>query len=76
MRDWRARREGQTLGRKRQRISPRDLERVASLSVRHAAKALGVPASRVHNERRRVFGNRSEPAAEIAEENDAVPVRA
>ena len=71
-----ARRQGQTLGRKRQRISPRDLERVASLSVRQAAKALGVPASRVHSERQRVFGNRAEPADEIAEENDAVPVRA
>ena len=49
----RARREGQKLGRKRQRVSQRDLDRVAGLSVREAAKALGIPASRVYSERRR-----------------------
>jgi DNA invertase Pin-like site-specific DNA recombinase len=60
----RARREGQKLGRKRQRISQRDLDRVAGLSVREAAKVLGVPASRVYAERRRVFGNppRTDPS--------------
>jgi len=49
----RARREGQKLGRKRQRVSRRDLDRVAGLSVREAAKALGIPPSRVYSERRR-----------------------
>ena len=53
----RARREGQKLGRKRQRVSQRDLDRVAGLSVREAAKVLGIPASRVHSERQRAFGN-------------------
>jgi DNA invertase Pin-like site-specific DNA recombinase len=47
----RARREGQRLGRRRQRISGRDLERVQNLSVREAAKVLGVPASRIHRAR-------------------------
>ena len=64
----RARRQGQKLGRKRQRISERDLQRVAGLSVREAGKVLGVPASRVHSERLRVFGNGPERTAEIAEE--------
>ena len=50
----RARRDGQRLGRRRQRIAPEALERVSGLSVRNAAKALGVPASRVHRERERV----------------------
>ena len=36
----RAKRQGQKLGRRRQRISARDLERVAGLSVREAAKTL------------------------------------
>ena len=57
----RARREGQKLGRKRQRISERDLQKVGGLSVREAAKVLGVPPSRVQNERRRLCGNRQEP---------------
>src|SRR5712691_8550506 len=39
----RARRQGQKLGRRRERISERDLERVAGLSVREAGKVLGVP---------------------------------
>ena len=64
----RARRQGQKLGRKRQRIGLRDLQRVAGLSVREAGKVLGVPASRVHSERLRVFGNGPEPTPEIAEE--------
>lgn len=59
----RARREGQKLGRKRQRITERDLTNVAGLSVREAAKVLGVPASRVYNERRRVSGNHAELGA-------------
>ena len=51
----RAKAQGQRLGRRRQRISERDLEGVAGLSVREAAKRLGVPASRVHRERARLF---------------------
>ena len=51
----RARRQGQRLGRRRQRITPDALQRVEGLSVRAAAKVLGVPASRVHRERERVF---------------------
>lgn len=51
----RARAQGQRLGRRRERISERDLERVAGLSVREAAKVLRVPASRVHRERERLF---------------------
>jgi DNA invertase Pin-like site-specific DNA recombinase len=50
----RARRQGQKLGRRRRRIGEADLERVAGLSVREAAKTLGVPASRVHRERERL----------------------
>lgn len=64
----RARRDGQKLGRRRLRINERDLVRVAGLSVREAAKALGVPASRVYAERRRVFGNGVGPTRQIAEE--------
>ncbi len=67
----RARRQGQKLGRKRQRISERDLQRVAGLSVREAGKVLGVPASRVHSERLRVFGNGSERTPAIAGETTA-----
>ena len=72
----RARRQGQKLGRKRQRIGLRDLQRVASLSVREAGKVLGVPASRVHSERLRVFGNGPEQAARIAEETAVATVPA
>ena len=50
----RARKQGQRLGRRRQRIAPEALQRVAGLSVREAAKVLGVPASRVHRERERI----------------------
>ena len=64
----RARRQGQKLGRKRQRIALRDLQGVAGLSVREAARVLGVPASRVHSERLRVFGNGPEQTPQIAEE--------
>lgn len=53
----RARLDGTKLGRRRKRISERDLERVAGLSVREAATLLGVPASRLHRERKRVFQN-------------------
>jgi len=67
----RARRQGQKLGRKRQRIGPRDLQRVAGLSIREAARVLCVPASRVHSERLRVFGNGPERATRIAEETTA-----
>ena len=75
----RARREGTRLGRRRQRILARDLERTTHLSVREAAKVLGVPASRIHRERARYrlttdkeavppFQNGSRQAAPIAEE--------
>ena len=64
----RARRQGQKLGRKRQRIAERDLQGVAGLSVREAARVLGVPASRVHSERLRVFGNGVQPTPRIIEE--------
>ena len=47
----RARRQGQKLGRRRKRIATRDLDRVVGLTVREAAKVLGVPASRVYSER-------------------------
>ena len=43
----RARRQGQRLGRRRERISHHDLERVQGLSVREAARVLGVPPSRI-----------------------------
>src|SRR5688572_20483499 len=64
----RARRQGQKLGRRRQRISERDLETVAGLSVREAAERLGVPPSRVHSERARLFGNPPGWTPEIASE--------
>ena len=66
----RARRQGQRLGRRRQRITLRDLERVAGLSVRQAAKVLGVPASRVHRERERLFQKSSRRDPRIAQENE------
>jgi DNA invertase Pin-like site-specific DNA recombinase len=47
----RARRQGQRLGRRRERINSPDLERVRGLSVREAAKVLGVPPSRIHRAR-------------------------
>jgi putative DNA-invertase from lambdoid prophage Rac len=62
----RARRQGQKLGRKRERIPLRDLQRVTGLSVREAGRVLGVPPSRVYNERVRAFGNRPEPTTQIA----------
>jgi DNA invertase Pin-like site-specific DNA recombinase len=43
--------QGQRLGRRPHRISDRDLERVSGLSVRAAAKALGVPSSVLHRAR-------------------------
>ena len=70
----RARRQGQKLGRKRQRIAASDLQRVAGLSVREAARVLGVPVSRVYKERQRVFLNGVEPTPQIAEESgSAIP---
>jgi DNA invertase Pin-like site-specific DNA recombinase len=65
----RARKQGQRLGRRRRRIAPEALQRVAGLSIRAAAKVLGVPASRVYNERLRVFGNVPEPTSRNAEES-------
>lgn len=47
----RVRRQGQLSWRRRQRIAPEALKRVNGLSVRAAAKALGVPASRIFRER-------------------------
>jgi DNA invertase Pin-like site-specific DNA recombinase len=67
----RARRQGQKLGRKRERIAVRHLQRVAGLSVREASKVLGVPASRVHSERLRVFGNGVRQGEQISEETAA-----
>lgn len=64
----RARRQGTKLGRRRQRIPSRDLKRVAGLSVREAAKALGVPASRLHRERARLFQNHQEHPSQIPAE--------
>ena len=66
----RAKRQGQRLGRRRQRISAADLERVAGLSVRGAAKMLGVPPSRVHRERNRLFQNPANSTSQIAPEMD------
>jgi DNA invertase Pin-like site-specific DNA recombinase len=66
----RARRQGQKLGRKRERISERDLERVAGLSVREAAKVLGVPASRIYNERRRLLGNDGDRARRMRPDSE------
>ena len=66
----RAKAQGTRLGRRRQRISERDLERVAGLSVREAAKQLGVPASRIHRERARLFQNPTRRAPQIAPEID------
>ena len=60
----RARRDGKRLGRRRERISERDLRKVAGLTVRQAAETLGVPVSLVHNERRRLFGNPRRPASQ------------
>src|SRR5262245_21000524 len=65
----RARNQGQRLGRRPQRIASEALQRVAGLSVREAAKFLGVPPSRVYNERLRVFGNVPEPTPQNAEES-------
>ncbi len=59
----RARRQGTRLGRKRQRINERQMEQVAGLSVREAAKALGVPASRIHRERGRTLVSREQVRA-------------
>lgn len=68
----RAKAQGQRLGRRRQRINERDLERVAGLSVREAAKRLNVPPSRVHRERARLFqkpaGSTPQEPAEISPE--------
>jgi DNA invertase Pin-like site-specific DNA recombinase len=61
----RARREGQRLGRRRERVNARDLERVQELSVREAATVLGVPASRIHRERS-LFQNPSGDVSQIA----------
>jgi putative DNA-invertase from lambdoid prophage Rac len=66
----RAKAQGQKLGRKRHRIATADLRRVEGLSVRKAARVLGVPPSRVYSERRRVFGNPPEPDPSISEESD------
>ncbi len=51
----RAKANGQKLGRRQKHIGVRDLRRVAHLSVREAADALKVPATRVHRARARLF---------------------
>jgi len=66
----RARRQGTKLGRRRERISVRKLERVAGLSVRKAAKALGVPASRIHRELARLFQHHNGLHQMIAEKTN------
>lgn len=65
----RAKRQGQRLGRRRQRIAPTALQGVQALSVREAAKALGVPPSRVYAERARLFGNPPKPTAQNIQES-------
>jgi putative DNA-invertase from lambdoid prophage Rac len=65
----RARRQRQSLGRRRQRIAPAALQPVCGLSVRQAAKELGVPPSRVHAERLRVFGNSSGHGSQNTQES-------
>jgi DNA invertase Pin-like site-specific DNA recombinase len=49
----RARREGRRLGRRRERIATKDLLRTAELTISRAARALGVPRSRIYSERKR-----------------------
>lgn len=71
----RARREGTTLGRRRKRIGARDLQRVAKLSVREAATALGVPPSRVHRERARLFQKPPETADQNTQQISAPRTR-
>lgn len=70
----RARAQGTRLGRRRQHIATRDLQAVEGLSVREAAKALGVPPSRVHGERKRLFGKPAGADAPISEESEPVSV--
>jgi DNA invertase Pin-like site-specific DNA recombinase len=60
----RARRQGQRLGRRRERISRQDLERVEGMSVREAARVLGVPPSRIHRARA-LFQNPSSRTSSI-----------
>jgi DNA invertase Pin-like site-specific DNA recombinase len=66
----RAKRQGTRLGRKRQRVSERELEKVAGLSVRDAASVLGVPASRLHRARQRLFQNPSGQALQISAQTE------
>jgi DNA invertase Pin-like site-specific DNA recombinase len=65
----RARREGQRLGRRPTRIREDDLVRVAGLSVREAAAALGVSRSVMH--RARVSRNPADRAPRIVEDSDS-----
>ncbi len=59
----RARREGKRLGRPPRRISVRELESVAALSNRAAARELRVSASHVHRARKRLRCNLTPNAA-------------
>lgn len=68
----RARRQGTKLGRRRERIARRDIERTAHLSVRDAAKVLGMPATRVHRARLIPFQNPCGQSCPIAEETAAL----
>lgn len=51
-------------------------DQTATLSVREAAKALGVPPSRVHSERRRLFGNPERQQPQKPTPIDEMAVRA
>lgn len=70
----RARREGVRIGRPKARIPTRALEGVAHLSVREAAKVLGVPASRVHRERSRLSQNPPQRSGESTPINPSFSV--
>lgn len=68
----RARKNGTKLGRRRERISERDLRRTAHMTVREAARVLKVPVTRVHRERSRVFLKPSELRSKSASKNRTV----
>lgn len=65
----RAKKNGVRLGRRRERISERDLRRTIHLTVREAAKALKVPVTRVYRERIRVFHKPAESGEKFEQEN-------
>jgi DNA invertase Pin-like site-specific DNA recombinase len=67
----RARKDGKRLGRRRMRIGERDLRRTAHLTVRDAAEALKVPATRVYRERMRLFHKPARKTGERTPEKSA-----